>query len=1376
MEITELRERIRTSVTEQHTLELNYSLVPQAGDLVRYVGLEKLIVEEIALQETEEAINVTGKARLLDVVCEVNLRAWVKDEVVKLRLSASPSPTWDFSQSFPNLPSWWRESSGGVYEPQESFLAHLTIENPSFVISSHQEGTIAKGLNVTGKLSPTGVLSKLHNRLGLPNSMPLYGTIQLQAGAAPLIDLRADLASVSFDLGIVALEQPKLRLRTVAAPEVSEAESRLELTGIITVGAREPTRYLVSAPLLENDRLWAFEAHTEELSKTLMLEELTTLMGGSSADFELPDALQGLSDFYLTDILVGIYPSNRTVAYIGCALATPATWDTPIPDLKISDISLSWLIDFPFDPKWRFLSCTLTGIFEIGKANPVGIEVNVGLPHLKLEGHLEEGDVISIADVVSQFIEEVSDLPQTDISYLRLVADLRNRDFTIEAKVDSDWCIPVGVGEDLIVDKVELLLEFSQGGLEGTINGKIAIGDVDAFLVGKIGRQVCLEARFPKLSLSAIAERFLGAVSITTDLPDFEFKDVELSVTPETGEFSIRGCSAQPWTIDVGEGGLQFSNIIIDVARQDVDGGQMALSGVIGGTLTVGGVEFQTEYRFPGDFELTADVPAFNIYKLMEGLCGTTVVGDVPVPVKLKELDVTGVQVTIAPKQKLFRLAGQTDMGRAELMVKRINGKWGFSVGIAATAAWQFSQIADELDVLNQLTLSNVALVFSSSDDPAFALSTVSVPQATTSIVRGLNFFADINLTGLGVSDITGVGSLSVYAAISDEPSKIVLQAALEGDCKLAENVYFGNVAFQLRAAPAFSIALVGTVRAILDSSPLVFTGGMRVGPRQAVLKVTMDGTWKEPFGTEGLEVSDVALDLGVSYPPFVPVIGIAGSLKIRDFEGSAAIKFDSANPARSMIAVAFNQLHLDDVVGALCADEIKAAIPDELQNTLREIRFEDVDLYIAPQPTQIGDRQFEQGLSLEGSLYLSDLRAYARTVIDRAEGVLVQGELDAIKVGEVFKLTGAEDAANPSLFIELKRSEVPSVNITGEVELLGMSRATDIHISDDGFRFFTEGNLFGQFACTLEAEGSLTRDSAEFWVVGTLQNDLRQYLRDRASDVIKEAASEATAEITEAQQKIAAAQADLDQLDNQIQVRRTEIERRRAAARAKLDQARRNLSVAQSKVDSLVRTIQSKEQLCGQLSRKKICRSIRVWVPTPTWRNPFAGHYEYRTICTPDANALKQAAALRIEISKLYVELGVRKTALAAARTAVQVASRAIETTPIELDPILVGLYAACETAEGVLAAAHRFLQRLKETVGRVAAIGDFLLNCGSGALIEVRSARFETALSAAAGGLISLDLELVFMGKSKTVALEFNFKDPLRSARELGQRLLQG
>ena len=110
------------------------------------------------------------------------------------------------------------------------------------------------------------------------------------------------------------------------------------------------------------------------------------------------------------------------------------------------------------------------------------------------------------------------------------------------------------------------------------------------------------------------------------------------------------------------------------------------------------------------------------------------------------------------------------------------------------------------------------------------------------------------------------------------------------------------------------------------------------------------------------------------------------------------------------------------------------------------------------------------------------------------------------------------------------------------------------------------------------------------------------------------------------------------------------------------LHAAQEKLRHAQERVNSLKRTIEEKKQLRAKLLKKKVCRDIRYWVPTPSWRKPFAGHYKYKTVCVSDTNALAQVARLQTEIGVLTTSLVASNTALTVARHHLNSVQRVVE------------------------------------------------------------------------------------------------------------------
>ncbi|MGQ4646024.1 hypothetical protein [Lyngbya aestuarii] len=862
--------------------------------------------------------------------------------------------------------------------------------------------------------------------------------------------------------------------------------------------------------------------------------------------------------------------------------------------------------------------------------------------------------------------------------------------------------------------------------------------------------------------------------ALPDEIESIGLSNLKLSATPKTGAVSLSSESTETWQIPIGVNGLEIKDVALAVNRTVTQDKKKATTGTIGGILKIGSTPFPVTYNFPGDFVLRGKVSSFSLSPLIRYLCGDEILKRTPIPASIIALSFSDIDITIAPQAKTFSLAAaESPLGRLEFLVQKMpDGDWGFTTGFIPPSTWKFSQIADELSVLDGLKFSNTALILSSDKNRNLSLTTLETPRSDISVIRGLNFFANLDLSGLGVDELLGITSLNVYTAISGKPTDIVLEASINGEFQLSDTVAFGDIKFRLQPSPSnFSLTLLGALTVIMNDSQLQFIGGMEVEPRGAVLQATMSGIWNEPFNTKGVSIAHVALDLGVSFAPLLPTIGIAGTLQIGDFEGAMAAKFDSAMPSRSMLAIEFNRLYLMDVIRTFCGATVTNAIPDKLAETVLNIGYENVKIYIVPQDTQIGELYFEQGFRLEGTMLFWGLRAYGYMNIDYLEGTEIRGEVEPINLGGIFKLTGAGNKPKPSLYLKASPQKPPNLDISGAVELLGLRSETQLSFSEKGFDFVTSGRIFDKFECNIEAKGKDFTKGGDFWVKATLRNDLFVCLRKKATEAIEKATESVVGDLSEAQERIERAQREVKKLNNDITNMRREVNRERERDTKRLQDAQREVKKAENEVNKLEKDIRNSHNKIKELKRdiknkKKSIGRTKNLLKKGSRTAEFAAY------------STKKSA----EIGVIATKIGGLETAKATAIGALKVAREVlkgidagIKIPDIDLDPRIAGLIAARETANVVLEAAELFLEGLIKTMGAIAEVGKFIIDFGLGGILDIRAASFEGSLSATQGGSVALSLTVVFMNKSpETLNLNFNFNDPLSGANALAKKLL--
>ena len=967
--------------------------------------------------------------------------------------------------------------------------------------------------------------------------------------------------------------------------------------------------------------------------------------------------------------------------------------------------------------------------------------ITVGDTWLQVEQNVEGSWTLS--KLLSAFGLSASNFPQSGLSTIGFRLAPADETYSFSIGLVNDWALKLA-GSSLTVTQVGVDLTREAKTTTATVTGEIVVDKTSIELTAAKDGEGNWEfsggtAEGSTIKLRSVINTFLpSAIDLPSEVPNMACTDISLTFKPSSGDITFASNSADAWNIPVGVDGLSISDINLNINRAKGDDGKSATSGSIAGTLNIGAANFTSTYEFPGDFVLSGNIPSFKLSPLVQDICGGDVVRGIPVPAGFLDVELKNIAFEVNPKQKEMAFSAGSPLGQSEIQVKKMkSGSWGFAVGFVPPAKWKLSKIDSSLSVLDDLKFSDTALILSSSEDRSFELATIETPRDDVSIKRGLNLFATLSMAGLGVDKLLGLQSLTVYTAIGTDPRNLVIEAQVEGEFEIDKNVAFGDIKFRLNVAPpSFGVMLLGTLHARIDKSELNFIGGLGIAVTppsfQANMTATMEGRWQDPMGAKGVAIMDVALYLGIAFPPIRPSIGIAGGLQVGDFIGAAAVKFDAANPGSTMVAIAFNQLYLTDLFDVFCPPPIKKAIPKKIVKTVLNVGFEDVNIYVVPQPTNIGELYFEQGISLSGTMFLWGLRVHSSIKIDQTSGILIEGDVDPITIAGVVKIKGAAGKPGPSLYMDLRTGATPTIDISGAVEIFGLKSETVLQISDTEFYFMTIGKIYNLFEASVEVRGSDRNNGGSIYVKAMMKNDLFAYLRDKATKEIQSAANSATNKIAEEQRKLTAAQKEVNKINKNIQDMRETVkkERERDAARlrdaqnavsgaqaevnrinseiekmrntvkkererdtARLNSARKTVTDAQNKVNSLQNEINSTKsrikKLNDDISNKK------KWYNKSKWYQKSYRWAEYSAY----------AAAKGTEIGALYTKIGGIEAAKGTAVGALEVAKQtlrgmeaAAKTIPVDADPRVAGLFAARETAKGVLEAAKQTLRGMEK------------------------------------------------------------------------------
>ena len=685
----------------------------------------------------------------------------------------------------------------------------------------------------------------------------------------------------------------------------------------------------------------------------------------------------------------------------------------------------------------------------------------------------------NLQDFLALFLSNVKDVPSISISTLQVTADSNEGRYSLLASL-ADWELTIGSTALNLTDMHMRADRSSSGKFNSLLSGNLRLRTTSVQVNAEISDSMTLTGTIDQILFEELIDQVIpGSIDLPDIVEDLRFSEVEISINPSAKEFSLSGNCQDVLSLDIGTTGLDVTALELEVSGSK----DSKTTGTLTGALNLAGVSVDLVCNVPGEFKFTSTVPQFGLRSLITDLCGDSAFRALRIPGGIASLELQNATVEVNPTDKTFGVFAETDIGKCELGVGKTS-KWEFVVGFQPPQNLALSKIDSSLKVFDGLDLGGIRVIMSSVNSKNLTLPTIEVPSG--GVETGVNIYASLPLSKTGVDALLGIEELVVQAAVGTSPSQASLASIIDGQFNLGKGISFGDITFRLTPKPtAPSVELEGTLSTNLSNDKLDFVFETGVTPKSATGAGTMNGDWTDALGIKKVVLSNVALEFGASFAPLLPTIGIAGELQVGSFEGAAAVKFDSAVPTRSMIACSFNELELEEVAETFCPPVFKA-IPQTAWDTFLNVGMEDVDMYIAPQDTAIGDLVFEAGFRLNGTIVLWGWRGSTKMEIDYSKGVELEAKLDPLSVGNVLTMSGANSNKDPALMHLEASTAAALVHISGAVSLLGIRQSLEIRGSETGFKFKLD-QVYGKFMhihldCELsggsfEANGSIDFD-----------------------------------------------------------------------------------------------------------------------------------------------------------------------------------------------------------------------------------------------------------------------------------------------------------
>lgn len=358
-------------------------------------------------------------------------------------------------------------------------------------------------------------------------------------------------------------------------------------------------------------------------------------------------------------------------------------------------------------------------------------------------------------------------------------------------------------------------------------------------------------------------------------------------------------------------------------------------------------------------------------------------------------------------------------------------------------------------------------------------------------------------------------------AMLSEKPVELIKNSKffIEG-LRLEFDAAAQNPAFGLGADLEFTFSnqtfeLAGTILAKIDEATI-----------QATQK--KPAIWKDALGIEGLDLSDLNLVVGLSYAG-VPTIGFGGKFLINaaELSGSVAFLFDAGNPGTSVLSLSFSKIDL-----AQCFDlffPARAQAP--VRSVLRQISFEDCNLYFAPEGCTIAGVGYPAGFRIRGDAAFFGWGNKLDVQVEPAHGMMFDCEMDkAVKLAGVFALHSATDSKRgPHLaFSTDPKPALASLTASGVLEIAGAFReSTTVTFDETSFHVDVTTTFFCTPAVSLKADAEFAQIANSGLIVHLTLTGIDK-LAGTVNSALKNAAHAAASALSEAQDAVRKAKHDL--------------------------------------------------------------------------------------------------------------------------------------------------------------------------------------------------------------------------------------------------------
>lgn len=758
----------------------------------------------------------------------------------------------------------------------------------------------------------------------------------------------------------------------------------------------------------------------------------------------------------------------------------------------------------------------------------VTIDASVQLPSFTFGGMLSPLTPVSLTALLTSALGGAGSLPEVQISMLSFSADPQTGNYSIHAYLD-DGSLAVG---GYRLTGVDLELGKQATGMTGTISAGIAAGGTNIVVAGTYGPDWTITGQVDQLDLTALIGEVLAGVGLPDPLTGLQLSNVVATLDLTTGAFSFSGQLAM--NIQLGPQSVASTLTLNVNSAVDPVSKSRTTTGALTGSLTFGGMEFDLKYAFtPGQQILTGTWNAQGHV----GLADLASAFDLAVPggdVTLPDLSLTSMSFALDWSQageQAFQLTAATSIGDAFFVVARPQpGRpWAFAFGASISGAVRLSQVLGPVGVdateLDFFTLSGAAFLVATAAFPA-----LQVPGFTG--LAGLPLRVSQGVTAAVLVDLGGtpdrpdvstlktvlsgkppvlLGEVTLSTNIAAIAVTVELAGSLTIDGPDGTSVTLTDVRLILKPDP-LALTLAGSVTFPLGSVTLIATGFLTIAANEIDGALNVQGQNGQvlpiPLGFQGVHLTDLGVEIGVTYEPPSLLMGVLGRFIIGpgpatpqgpvqgrplaavppDNEFVLILGLEGEIPNPLVLSMYLKEMSFGTAVEAFTDEQ-----PSSLPEILNDVSASDVMIYWcdAPAGIQQPDGTWAYpGYGFNAILDILGLHAYGEMKIDSTSGITGDASIDPLSIPRVISLTG-DGKGTPAAYtgqvtvrpggavIHVSTIASPYLDISWALTLFStVTQSVNAQVTNSGFTFSVDGSAYGfssALACAFQTSGTLT-------------------------------------------------------------------------------------------------------------------------------------------------------------------------------------------------------------------------------------------------------------------------------------------------------------